>query len=127
MVDQCAAAAAEIGSAEQAVTSDVQVARKYLYEKLAPVVRNDMTLGASVAEAYWDPMTEDDRILDCEIVAFAASAATDIDSGEAAVKGWEETTSGKFQLNTIDASHDGILRDPELMRIINGHLSSTGI
>jgi len=136
MLDNAAAAAAaaagveaEAGEATEAGEA-ARAAREYVYGKLAPVVRNDMVLGNTAAECYWDPRYEDDeelggRNLDAvEIVAFAAGAASDVDSSADAVKGWAAVTVGApFTLHTIaEATHDGVLRHPELHRVVNEHL-----
>jgi surfactin synthase thioesterase subunit len=111
---------------EKNTSPEVEATKKYVFEKLAPIVRNDMMLGASAAEVFWDPDYEDDeRKVGCEILAFAASDATDIDSGEAAVGGWSEVTD-KFCMQTIDATHDGILRHPALMEAICAHIREGG-
>jgi surfactin synthase thioesterase subunit len=111
---------------EEGSSPEIEATRKYVFEKLAPIVRNDMTLGASAAEVFWDPDYEDDeRKVGCEILAFAASDATDIDSSEAAVRGWSEVTD-TFSLQTIDATHDGILRHPEFMEAVCAHLRDRG-
>jgi surfactin synthase thioesterase subunit len=125
MLETCQRQPADAGVDSGAgAAAEVESTRRYLFEKLAPMLRNDMSLGASVSQVFWDPEFEDEGPLSCEILAFAAGCATDLDSQPESVQQWEKLSTGGFSLHVIPAAtHDGVLRHAGMLGVIDEHLS----
>ena len=105
--------------------ADTATTRSYLFEKVGPLVHSDMKMGHSAASVFWEAKMEDDPNLTCELRAWAAGNAHDIDSSPDMVSGWQEVTDGPFTMVVVpEATHEGLLKHPAFLDGVATHVQT---